>query len=88
MTLVFIVAFLFGLYSSEWEFWLVLSLCTGYYVQVAGIGDGGLVGMKVEEERGSAEVDMSVAEWEEKIRSYRRDGVDWDEMDFGGEMWR
>jgi hypothetical protein len=66
--------------------WLVLGLCTGYYVQVAGISDGGLVGMKVEEERDSAEVDVSVAEWEEKVRNYGRNGVDWDEMGFGGEM--
>jgi hypothetical protein len=86
MTLVFIVAFLFGLYSSEWEFWLVLGLCTGYYVQVAEISDGDLVDMKVEEERGSAEVDMSVAEWEEKVQNYGRNGVDWDEMGFEGKM--
>jgi hypothetical protein len=29
----------------------VLGLCTGYYVQVAAISDGGLVDMKVEEEK-------------------------------------
>jgi hypothetical protein len=85
MTLVFIVAFLFGLYSSEWEFWLVLGLCTGCYVQVAEISDVDLIDIKVEEERGGAEVDVSVAEWEEKVRNNGRDGVDWDEMGFGGE---
>jgi hypothetical protein len=86
VTLVFIVAFLFGLYSFEREFWLVLGLCTGYYVQVAEISDGDLVDMKVEEERGSVDVNVRVAEWEEKVRNYRRGGVDWDEMGFGGEM--